>query len=130
MIKAYPDIVDPFAGLLEYTPMKGEWDVWKSHQPGLIDAATVMRQRFIAFFRDLLLLHWPEAADRTSSWARLRALGLVVPEFDPDVSDRPRIKWLPHSCACQHGRTRQMQGHRQVEEGSCAETITRASFKG
>jgi hypothetical protein len=64
--------------------VKGENKVWKAHQLGVRDAAAVMRQRFVVFFRDLLLLRWPEAAHRATSWTKLQALGLVVPVYDPD----------------------------------------------
>src|SRR5208282_2214173 len=79
LVRDYGRIVDPFSGWLEYTPVEGEEEVWHEHQAGIRDAAMVMRQRFVAFFRDLLLLRWAEAAHRTTSWTRLRALGLVVP---------------------------------------------------
>ena len=84
LVRHYGGIADPFSGILEYTFAKGEPDVWKAYQAGIRDAAMVMSQRFVAFFRDLLLLRWPKAAHRTTSWTRLRALGLDVPEDDPD----------------------------------------------
>jgi hypothetical protein len=61
-------------------------EVWKAHRAGIGDAAMVLGQSFVAFFRDLLLLRWPKAAYRTTTWARLQALGLVVPVYDPDDS--------------------------------------------
>jgi hypothetical protein len=84
LARNYRGISDPFSEFLEYTFVNSEQDVWKVHKADIQDAAMVMRQRFIAFFRDLLLLRWPEAADHTTSWTRLRALGLEVPEDDPD----------------------------------------------
>jgi hypothetical protein len=84
LVRDYGGISDPFSGILEYTFAKGEQDVWKAHKADIKDAAMVMRQRFVAFFRDLLLLRWPNAANRTSSRTRLRALGLEVPVDDPD----------------------------------------------
>ena len=78
LTRHYADIVDPFAAWLEYTSVKGEEEVWNTHRSDIIDAAAVMKQRFVTFLRDLLLLRWPEAARRTTSWKRLRALGLVV----------------------------------------------------
>jgi hypothetical protein len=83
LTRDYACVADPFAGWLEYTPVKGEEEVWDTHQARVSDAATELRQRFVAFFRDLLLLRWPEAAQRTTSWTRLRAFGLVVPKDDP-----------------------------------------------
>jgi hypothetical protein len=82
--RCYAEVADPFAGWLEYTPVKGEDAVWKTHQAGVIDATTIIRQRLVAFFRDLLLLRWPEAAGRSTSWSRLQELGLVRPDADAD----------------------------------------------
>jgi hypothetical protein len=84
LVRAYNGIADPFFGWLEYTPVKGEGEVLHMHQAGICNAATDMRQRFVALFRDLLLLRWPKAADRISSWTRLRSLGIVVPVYDRD----------------------------------------------
>jgi len=84
LVRHYGGVADPFSGYLEYTFAKGEIDVWKAHQAGIGDAATAMKQHFVALFRDLLLLRWPKAAHRTTSWAKLRALGLVEPVYDPD----------------------------------------------
>jgi hypothetical protein len=84
LVRHYCGIIDPFSEWREYTFAKGEPDVWKAHQAGIGDAATAMRQRFVTLFRDLLLLRWPKAASRTTSWTKLRALGLVVPVYDPD----------------------------------------------
>jgi len=84
LVQSYGGITDPFSKYLEYTFVEGEMEVWKAHQAGVGDAATAMRQRFVTLFRDLLLLRWPKAASRTTSWTKLRALGLVVPVYDPD----------------------------------------------
>jgi hypothetical protein len=84
LVRHYGEIPDPFSGYLEYTFAKGEMEVWKAHQAGIGNAATAMKQRLVALFRDLLLLRWPKAAHRTTSWARLRALGLIEPAHDPD----------------------------------------------
>jgi hypothetical protein len=62
LVRPYGTITDPFSGYLEYTPAKGEWDVWEAHRGGIGDAAVVLKQRYVAFFRDLLLLRWPDAA--------------------------------------------------------------------
>jgi hypothetical protein len=85
LVRHYETITDPFSGWLEYTPVKGEMEVLKVHQPAIGDAAEVLRQRCVAFFRDLLLLRWPEATHRTTSWIRLQELGLVMPAYDPDA---------------------------------------------
>ena len=84
LVRLYGTITDPFSGFIEYTSMKGEMEVWKMHQPAIGDAAAILRQCYVAFFRDLLLLCWPEAAHRTTSWTRLQELGLVMPTYDPD----------------------------------------------
>lgn len=84
LIRQYSAITDPFSGILEYTFARGEMEVWEAHQADIGNALTAMKQRFVALFRDLLLLLWPKAAHRTTSWGTLRALGLVVPVYDPD----------------------------------------------
>jgi hypothetical protein len=84
LVRHYGGVIDPFAEHLEYTFAKSEMKVWKARQTGLGDATMTMKQRFVDLFRDLLLLRWPQAADRTTSWTKLRALGLVVPCYDPD----------------------------------------------
>jgi hypothetical protein len=80
LVKYYPGIVDPFAEWLEYTSIQGEDEVLTAHYPSLANAAADLKQRYVAFFSDLLLLRWPEAAHRNTSWQQLRALGLVVPD--------------------------------------------------
>lgn len=84
LVRHYGGVSDPFSGYLEYTFAKDEMAVWKVHQTGMCDAATALKQCFVGLFRDLLLLRWPKATDRTTSWARLRAFGLVEPVYDPD----------------------------------------------
>jgi hypothetical protein len=84
LVRCYGGLVDPFSGWLEYPPVKGEMAVLRAHRPGIGDAVLALRERFVALFHNLLLLRWPEAARRTTSWAKLQALGLVVPVYDPD----------------------------------------------
>lgn len=84
LVRHYKTVTDPFSGWLEYTPVKGEMEVLQVHQPAIGDAAATLRQCCVVFFRDLLLLRWPKAAHRTTSWTRLQELGLVTPVYDPD----------------------------------------------
>lgn len=84
VVRHYGTITDPFSGWLEYTPVAGEREVLAVHQPAILEAAEVSRQCCVAFFRELLLLRWPEAARRTTSWSRLQKLGLAIPTYDSD----------------------------------------------
>ncbi|HBK05613.1 MAG TPA: hypothetical protein DDZ81_07080 [Acetobacteraceae bacterium] len=80
----YPRFVSPFSGWMEYTPVKGEEEIWHKHMDKLSAAGRDVEQCWVALFRDLLLLRWPAAAHRTTCWTRLRALGLVEPQCDLD----------------------------------------------
>ena len=84
LVRHYKTITDPFSGWLEYTPLRGEMVVLNRHQLAIGDAAATLRKCCVTFFRDLLLLRWPEAAHRTTSWTRLQELGLVIPTEAPD----------------------------------------------
>jgi hypothetical protein len=75
---------EPFAGYLCYRHADGEQEAAASHL-GAIGAQTAeLRARWQAYFRDLLLIRWPDAAFRTTSWARLRELGLGEPVDEID----------------------------------------------
>jgi hypothetical protein len=84
LVRHYQTITDPFAGWLEYAPVEGEMEVFQAHRAAIVDAAAMLRQHCAAYFRDLLLLRWPGAAHRTTSWTRLQEMGLVIPTYDPD----------------------------------------------
>jgi len=79
----YSCIQEPFAGYLCYRHADGEQEAAASHL-GAIGAQTAeLRARWQAYFRDLLI-RWPDAAFRTTSWARLRELGLGEPVDEID----------------------------------------------
>jgi hypothetical protein len=84
LMRNYAGLGSPFAGWIKYTPLPGEQEVWHRHQPRLDAAEKAIKQRWVALFRDLLLLRWPEAAHRRTSWEKLRKLGLREP---PVVDD-------------------------------------------
>ena len=84
MPEAYARIVEPFDGVLEYSPLPGEMAVFHRHKDGLSAETYALKERWVALFRDLLLLRWPEAADRQTSWSDLRRLGLGNP---PDADE-------------------------------------------
>src|SRR4051794_13801149 len=46
------------------------------HTNDLQVSELALKRCWDTLFRDLLLLRWPEAAHRTTSWSRLHALGL------------------------------------------------------
>lgn len=83
-LQDYARLVSPFARYIEYTPLPGEQEVWRRHKSDLQAAKVALKQHWVAFFRDLLLLRWPEAAHRRTSWARLRQLGLGDPVDELD----------------------------------------------
>ena len=84
LVRHYKTIIDPFSGWFEYAPVRGELEVLNLHRPPIGDATATLKQCCVAFFRDLLLLRWPEAAHQTTSWTRLQELGLVIPTCDPN----------------------------------------------
>jgi hypothetical protein len=84
LVRHYGEVPDPFSGYYEYTFAKREMEVWKAHETLISDAATAMKRCLVGFFRDLLLLRWPKAAHRTTSWTKLRAHGLVEPTDELD----------------------------------------------
>lgn len=85
MPRAYAGLVGPFAAWLEICPLPGEPEVWHRHTTDLEAAEVALKQHWVALFRDLLLLRWPEAAHRRTSWLRLRQLGLGDPVDELDV---------------------------------------------
>ena len=84
MPRDYASLADPFASWVEYDFLAGEQKVLDRHRKELAVAETALKQRWIALFRDLLLMRWPEALHRKTSWARLRELGLGEPVDEID----------------------------------------------
>ena len=84
LLQDYRGLDSPFAGFIEYTPLPGEEAVWRRHRSRLDAAEKAIKRRWVALFRDLLLLRWPEAARRRTSWAQLRKLGLGEPVDELD----------------------------------------------
>lgn len=84
MPEGYAGLNSPFSRYLEYKPRPGEMDVLERHRGELEAAEGALKQRWVALFRDLLLLRWPEAASRTTRWARLEELGLGKPVDELD----------------------------------------------
>lgn len=85
MQERYHQIRTPFAGILEYDFAEGEEKVFESHRHGISDATEALRLRWQAYLRDMLLLRWPEAAFRSTTWTRLAELGL--PKRPDDMDD-------------------------------------------
>jgi hypothetical protein len=76
MPRDYGSLAGPFACWLEYTMLPGEQVVLDRHTNDLRASELAFKQRWVELFRDLLLLRWPGAAHRKTSWSRLRGLGL------------------------------------------------------
>jgi hypothetical protein len=84
LVRHYCQVTVPWSGYLEYTYVKGEMEVWKTEEGGIVYGVTALKECFVAFFHDLLLLRWPDAKYRTTSWEKLEALGLGERVDDPD----------------------------------------------
>ena len=84
MPEDYAGLVSPFDRWIEYSPVPGETEILDRYRDRFALAEAAIKQRWIGLFRDLLLLHWPEAAHRTTSWARLTDLGLSEPVDEID----------------------------------------------
>ncbi len=84
MPRDYGGLAGPFASWIEYDFLSGEQKVLDLHRKELAVAETALKQRWIALFRDLLLMRWPDAVRRKTSWARLRDLGLGEPVDEID----------------------------------------------
>ena len=84
MPRDFAGIASPFARWLEQRPQPGERAVLEQHQDAIIAAEGELKQRWLALFRDLLRLRWLKAGQRTTSWTRLRALGLGDPVDELD----------------------------------------------
>lgn len=79
MPRDYGRLASPFACWLEYRMIPGEQNVLVRHRNDLRASEMAFKQRWVELFRDLLLLRWPEAKHRTTSWSRLHDLGLGEP---------------------------------------------------
>jgi hypothetical protein len=80
----YSRLRSPFDGLLEYTPQPGEQAALDAHSTALTKRLGLLRDTWVALFRDLLLVCWPDADKRTTTWERLRAKGLGEPVDELD----------------------------------------------
>lgn len=80
----YSSVTSVFSGILEYRFVAGEEAVISRHREALEADEGALKDRYAALFHDLMLLRWPEASGRRTSWSRLRSLGLgeSVDEFD------------------------------------------------
>ncbi|KAA2211360.1 hypothetical protein [Teichococcus oryzae] len=76
MARRFADLAGPYSSFLEYASRPGEAEVQLRHRRRLQECGAAHRQAWVELFRDLMLLRWPEAAERCSTWSRLRALGL------------------------------------------------------
>jgi hypothetical protein len=79
----YARRVNPFACWFEYTPIPGEMEVLRPHFDQFGADERKSSQPWIALFRDLMLLRFPDAAHRKTSRARLRTLS----DFPPPTND-------------------------------------------
>ena len=80
----YDGIREPFRDFLSYSPVVGEKAVLDVNLDPIAVATNHLRLCWQAWLRDMLLLRWPEAATRTTTWERLTELGLGEPVLDED----------------------------------------------
>ncbi|BDG74043.1 hypothetical protein [Roseomonas fluvialis] len=76
---SYAGIERPFDSFLEYRPGEREREILDAHIGGIDRATDALRKLWQRWLRDMLLLRWPDAASRTTSWERLAELGLGKP---------------------------------------------------
>ena len=84
MTSYYAGLVGPMEGYYSYATVLGEEAVHSEHLPAIHRRTEVLRADWLHFFRDLLLVAWPEAAGKTTTWSRLRELGLGDRVFEED----------------------------------------------
>ena len=83
--KRFSRLRGPFDGFLEYEMTAGEKQKRMLAHIEEINTATLsLKRAWAAYLRDLLLQRWPDAATRTTSWERLRDLGLGDPVDETD----------------------------------------------
>jgi hypothetical protein len=84
MPRDYARLISPFACWMEYRMLPGEQVILDRHTTDLRASEMALKRHWVELFRDLLLLRWPEAVHRKTSWSRLHDLGLGEP---PDEID-------------------------------------------
>jgi hypothetical protein len=75
-------LADPYESFIEYSPVPGEAQLRLQHKGRLHERKQALRDAWVELFRDLMLLRWPEAAERRTSWTCLKTLGLSDPPED------------------------------------------------
>ena len=81
MPAGYSRLRSPFDEFLEYPPQPGEHAVLNAPLTPLRGRLDMLQTAWVAFFRDLLLVCWPDAGVQTTTRKHLRAKGLPEP-FD------------------------------------------------
>jgi hypothetical protein len=81
----YRGIQEPMSGISCYSYATGEEAVHARHLSLIRENTVGLRGRWREVLLELLLLRWPEAIGRTTTWKRLRKLGL------PEAPDGCRI---------------------------------------
>ena len=84
MPAGYGRLRNPFDDFLEYTPQPGEQAVLNAHGAALQGRLDMLKTAWVALFRDLLLVWWPDSGAQTTTWERLHAKGLPAPVDELD----------------------------------------------
>lgn len=74
--ESYSAIETPFDSYFEYHAEPQEQAILAAHLGGIDRATDELRKLWQKWLRDMLLLRWPGAASRTTTWERLAELGL------------------------------------------------------
>ncbi len=72
MARRFACLAGPYSGFLEYRQTPGEAQVHLQHKRHLREREAALREAWVELFRDLMLLRWPDAVDRSSSRAGSR----------------------------------------------------------
>jgi hypothetical protein len=76
MIDRYSRLTTPFAGIMCYTFKGDEEQKFKHHMAVIKDTTKDLQARWLDMMCDMMAICWPEAVAKTTTWDRLRELGL------------------------------------------------------
>jgi hypothetical protein len=72
-----------FARFLEWTPLRGELEIYRAHQSQIKTAEACVRERILDYAEDLLLKFWPVLQGKSVALDELVAMGLPTDQPDP-----------------------------------------------
>jgi hypothetical protein len=72
-----------FDGLLEYTPLPGEMEIYRAHRTRIKTAEECVRERMLDYVEELLLTFWPQLRGKSVRLEELVSMGLPADQPDP-----------------------------------------------